>query len=186
MEARAKPHAHHANRQPLGGQQTMWIQEQAKRANAPLGIKGDRPMGWQSYAEKEKEVQETRAKLQRHLEPFNRDAPTPFIEENGKQYEDRVIPTLQRFAPGYEEVKVDSLYGANRELVVNQIYNAAAAEARHPTQIPEGTLRQVTRYDQAGRPFYEFFGSPSAWMSDFTMPKKQLVSIIDNRSFQKV
>jgi hypothetical protein len=83
-------------------------------------------MAWQSYAEKEKEVQQTREKLQRHLEPFKRDAPTPFIEEDGRHYEDRVIATLQKFAPGYEDVKVDSLYGANRELVVNQIYNAAA------------------------------------------------------------
>jgi hypothetical protein len=122
----------------------------------------------------------------KHLEPFNRDAPTPFLEENGKQYEDRVIPVLQKFAPGYEEVKVDSLYGANRELVVNQIYNAAAAEARHPTQIPEGELRQVTKRDQAGRPFYEFYGSPRSWMDNFAAPKKYLTSIMDNRSFQKV
>jgi hypothetical protein len=48
-------------------------------------------MAWQSHAEKEKEVQETREKLQRHLEPFNRNAPTPFMEEDGRHYEDRVI-----------------------------------------------------------------------------------------------
>jgi hypothetical protein len=115
-------------------------------------------MAWQSYAEKTKEVQETREKLQRHLEPFNRDAPTPFIEEDGRHYEDRVMPTLQKFAPGYEEVKVDNLYGANRELVVNQIYSAAASEARRPTKIPDGELRQVTRRDASGRVSYEFFG----------------------------
>jgi hypothetical protein len=143
-------------------------------------------MAWQSHAEKEKEVQETREKLQRHLEPFNRDAPTPFIEEDGRHYEDRVIPILQKHAPGYEEVKVDSLYGANRELVVKQIYDAAAKEAHRPTQIPEGELRQVTRRDQAGRVSYEFFGSPSAWMSDFSGDKKYLKSIMDNRHFQKV
>jgi hypothetical protein len=143
-------------------------------------------MAWQSYAEKAKEVQDMRAKLQKHLEPFNRDAPTPFTEEDGRQYEDRVIPILQQYAPGYENVKVDALYRENRELVVNQIYNAAAAEASRPTKIPEGELRQITRYDQAGRPYYEFFGSPKAWMSDFMAPKKRVVSIMDNRSFQKV
>ena len=97
-----------------------------------------------------------------------------------------VIATLQKFAPGYEDIKVDTLYGTNRELVVNQIYNAAAAEAHRPTKIPDGELRQVTRYDQAGRPSYEFFGSPSAWLKDFAMPKKRLVGIKDNRSFQKM
>ena len=143
-------------------------------------------MAWQSYAEKAKEVQETREKLQRYLEPFNRDAPTPFIEEDGRHYEDRVIPILQRHAPGYEDVRIDSLYGANRELVVNQIYNAAAAEAHRPTKIPEGELRQITRRDAAGRVSYEFFGSPSAWMNDFSGDKKYLKSIMDNRSFSKV
>src|SRR5277367_424366 len=131
-------------------------------------------MAWQSYAEKTKEVQETREKLQRHLEPFNRDAPTPFIEEDGRHYEDRVIPILQRHAPGYEDVRVDSLYGANRELVVNQIYNAAAAEAHRPTKIPDGELRQVTRRDATGRPFYEFAGSPRVWMDHFSAPKKYI------------
>jgi hypothetical protein len=121
-------------------------------------------MPWQSYAEKAKEVQETRAKLQAHLEPFNRDAPTPFTDEDGMQYENRVLPILQKYAPGYENVKVDSLYRETRELVVNQIYNAAAAEAYRPTQIPEGELREVTRRDASGRPYYEYFGSPSSWM----------------------
>src|ERR1700722_18142084 len=144
------------------------------------------PMAWQNYAEKGKEVQETRAKLQKYLEPFNRDAPTPFIEEDGRHYEDRVLPTLQRFAPGYEDVRVDSLYGANRELVVNQIYNAAAAEAHRPTNIPEGELRQVTRRDATGRVSYEFFGSPSAWMNDFSGERRYLKSIMDNRHFSKV
>lgn len=143
-------------------------------------------MAWQSYAEKAKEVQETREKLQKHLEPFNRDAPTPFLEEDGRHYEDRVIQTLQKFAPGYEDVRVDSLYGANRDLVVNQIYNAAAAEAHRPTKIPEGELRQVTRRDATGRPYHEYFGSPSAWMNDFSGDKKYLKSIMDNRHFQKV
>ena len=143
-------------------------------------------MAYQSYAEKTKEVQETREKLQRHLEPFNRDAPSPFTDENGRQYEDRVIPILQKYSPGYEEVKVDSLYGANRELVVNQIYNSAAAEAYRPTRIPEGELRQITRRDATGRPYQEFFGSPRAWLDNFSSPKKMLVSIMDNRHFHKV
>lgn len=143
-------------------------------------------MPWLSFAEKTKEVQEARAKLQRHLEPFNRDAPSPFTDEDGKQYEDRVITTLQKYAPGYEDVKVDALYGANRELVVKQIYNAAQQEAHRPPQIPDGELRQITRRDAAGRVSYEFFGSPKSWMSDFEAPKKQVASILDTRNFQKI
>jgi hypothetical protein len=97
-----------------------------------------------------------------------------------------VIPTLQKFAPGYEDVRVDSLYGANREPIINQIYNAAQQEARRPTMIPEGELRQITRRDQSGRVSYEFLGSPSAWMDQFSDDKKYLKSIRDNRSFQRI
>jgi hypothetical protein len=141
-------------------------------------------MTWQSYAEKTKDVQETRAKLQKHLEPFNRDAPSPFTDEDGKQYEDRVIPILQKYVPGYEDVKVDSLYGANRELVVNQIYNAAQKEAHRPTKIPEGELKQITRRDAAGRVSYEFFGSPKAWMNNFNGGYiKKVKSIRDERQW---
>jgi hypothetical protein len=141
-------------------------------------------MPWQSYAEKTKEVQETRAKLQKYLEPFNRDAPSPFTDEDGRHYEDRVLPTLQQFAPGYEDVRVDSLYGANRELVVNQIYSAAQKEAHHPTKIPDGELRQIARRDASGRVSYEFFGSPKAWMSDFNGGYiKKVKSIRDDRQW---
>ena len=52
--------------------------------------------------------------------------------------------------------------------------------------IPDGELREIKKFDQAGRPYSEYFGSPSAWMKDFSGEKKFVKSILDNRSFQKV
>jgi hypothetical protein len=143
-------------------------------------------VAYQTYAEKVQEVEEKRAKLTRYLEPFNRPTPTPFPDEDGTQYENRVLPILQDCVPGYEpeKIKVRDLHRENRELIVNQIYNAAAAEAHRPTKIPEGEMRQVTRRDAAGRPSYEYFGSPGSWMKDF-MPDtvKKVKSIIDDRKW---
>jgi hypothetical protein len=103
------------------------------------------------------------------------------------QYKKRLMDQAAPFvAAALQEVKVDHLYGSALEHYEKQYFESAAAEAVRPTNIPEGTLKQVTKYDATGRPFYEFHGSPSAWMNDFSGDKKYLKSIIDNRHFSKV
>jgi hypothetical protein len=89
-------------------------------------------------------------------------------------------------ATDLQEVKTDHLYGSALDHYEQRYFDSAAAEAARPTNIPRGTLKQVTKYDATGRPFYEFYGSPSAWMNDFSGDKKYLKNIMDNRSFQKV
>jgi hypothetical protein len=143
-------------------------------------------MAWETYAEREKNVQEARAKLDDVIQPFNRSAPRPFTDENAELYRKRTLPMVQQYAPNYQNVKVDDARGSAFDLLEKQIYDDARQEARRPTQIPEGELRQVTRYDASGRPYYDFFGSPRAWLDNFSAPKKRLVGIRDNRSFQKV
>jgi hypothetical protein len=85
-----------------------------------------------------------------------------------------------------QKVETKDLYGSTLEHFEQRYLESARAEAQRPTNIPEGELRQVTKLDQAGRPFYEFHGSPSAWLKDFTCPKKRLTGIRDGRNFQKV
>jgi hypothetical protein len=143
-------------------------------------------MPYESYSEREKNVQEARAKLDQAIQPFNQAAPRPFTDENAELYRKRTLPMVQAYAPNFQNVKVDDARGSAFDLLEKQIYDDARQEARRPTQIPEGELRQVTRRDATGRPFYEFFGSPSAWMNDFSGDKKYLKSIMDNRSFAKV
>jgi hypothetical protein len=137
-------------------------------------------MAYQSYAEKEADVQERRAKLQAHLEPFSIPTPKPFPEENGDQYEERVLPLLQKQTPGFKDLKVSDSFGSARKLIVNQIYEAAEREARAPTNIPEGELRQVIRYDATGRPFYEFYGKCNSWMRQFMPDRIARVAKIRN------
>jgi hypothetical protein len=143
-------------------------------------------MAWETYAEREKNVQEARARLDEVIQPFNRSAPRPFTDENAELYRKRTLPMVQQYAPNYQNVKVDEARGSAFYLLEKQIYDDARQEARRPTQIPEGELRQVTKYDASGRPYYDFYGSPRAWIDTFAGPKKRLVGILDNRSFQKV
>jgi hypothetical protein len=143
-------------------------------------------MAWESYEEREKNVQEARARLDEVIQPFNRSAPRPFTDENAELYRKRTLPMVQQYAPNYQDVKVDDARGSAFDLLEKQIYDGARQEARRPTMVPDGELRQVTRYDASGRPYYDFFGIPRAWFDNFSAPKKRLVGIRDNRNFQKV
>ena len=89
-------------------------------------------------------------------------------------------------AADLQDVKTDHLYGSALDHYEQRYFELAAAEASRPTNIPEGTLKEVTKYDATGRPFYEFYGSPSTWMNDFAGDKKYLKSIADNRNWHKV
>jgi hypothetical protein len=113
-------------------------------------------------------------------------APPPMERENETAYRRRLAEALQQHAPNCKDFNIRHSTGSAFDVLERQIKSDAQREARHPTQIPEGELRQVTRYDQAGRPFYEFLGSPRAWMDNFAPPKRYITSIMDNRSFQKV
>ena len=114
-------------------------------------------------------------------------APEFLDKEPIDHYKKRLMTKAAPFvAADLQEVKTDHLYGSALEHYEKRYFKSAAAEADRPTNIPEGTLKEVTKYDQAGRPYHEYFGSPSAWMNDFSGDKKYLKSIMDNRSFHKV
>jgi hypothetical protein len=134
-------------------------------------------MPYETSSEREKNVQEARAKLDEALYSFNRSAPRPFMDENAELYRKRTLPMVQEHAPNFRNIKVEDARGSAFDLLERQIYEDAHREARHPTQIPEGELREVRRKDASGREMKEFFGSPSAWLSDFSYPKKRLVGI---------
>jgi hypothetical protein len=134
-------------------------------------------MAYQSYAERETENQKIRAKLQDALQPFNHPEPAPFVEEMTDQYRKRALPHVQQHAPNFQNVKIEDARGTAFDLLEKQIYDDAAREARNPTQIPEGELREIKRIDQAGRVSYEFFGKPSVWLDQFSPGRKRLAGI---------
>ena len=144
-------------------------------------------MVWETSVEREKNLWEAKAKLDEVLQPFNQAAPRSFTDESQDLYRRRTLPMVQRYAPNFQNVKVDDARGSAFDLLERQIYDDAKREAKHPTQIPEGTLREVTSYDAAGRPRYSYFGSPRVWMDNFSSPKKKLIGIrAPGLNFQKV
>ena len=130
-----------------------------------------------AYVDKETQIQEKRAKYDEALQPFNRNAPRPFPEETHEEYRRRALPILQNYAPGMGEVKVHDMRGSAFDMIEKQSFEAAHREARNPTNIPEGELREVKRHDQAGRTFVEWYGRPSVWLNEFHPGRRMVVGI---------
>ena len=113
-------------------------------------------------------------------------APPPMERENPSASRRRLAEALQQHAPNCKDFNIRQSTGTAFDVLERQIKSDAQREARHPTQIPEGTLKEIVNYDQAGRPSYSYFGSPRVWMDDFASPKKMLVGIRNDLKFQKV
>jgi hypothetical protein len=109
---------------------------------------------------------------------FNRSAPRAMDGETVESYRRRMASRIQEYAPNMKDVNVRDARGSAFDLIEKQIYEDAKREAHRPTMIPDGELREVTRYDVTGRPSYEFFGRPRCWMDDFANgTKKRVVGI---------
>jgi hypothetical protein len=114
-------------------------------------------------------------------------APPPLERESETAYRRRLAEALQQHAPNCKDFNICHSTGTAFDVLERQIKSDAEREAQHPTQIPEGTLKEVVTHDQAGRPSYTYYGSPRVWMDTFASPKKMLVGInTPGLSFQKV
>ena len=114
-------------------------------------------------------------------------APPPLERESEPAYRRRLAEALQQHAPNCKDFNIRHSTGTAFDVLERQIKADAQKEALHPTQIPEGTLKERISYDQAGRPSYTYYGSPRAWMDHFAPPKKLLLGInAPGLSFQKV
>lgn len=104
-------------------------------------------------------------------------APPPMERESETAYRRRLAEALQQHAPNCKDFNIRHSTGSAFDVLEKQIKADAQREALHPTQIPDGELRERVSYDQAGRPSYTYYGSPRAWLDNFATPKKFLVGI---------
>lgn len=132
---------------------------------------------WIKPREDEKLFVDEQARAHEVLRTFQRDAPPPLQNERLDQYERRLTYEVQKYAPNYKDINLYQAEGDAYRLLKKQVYADAQQEARHPTNIPDGELREVVSYDQAGRPSYSYFGKPRVWMSEFAFPAKKLIGI---------
>lgn len=112
------------------------------------------------------------------LKPFNQSAPRYMEGETADGYRKRLAGRVQQHAPSMKDINLRESIGTAFSLIEKQIYDEARREAVRPTTIPDGEMRELTKYDATGRPFLEFHGSPKAWLGDFSNgAKRRLVGI---------
>jgi hypothetical protein len=107
---------------------------------------------WVKPLPEERFYVELQARAEDVLRPFNRHAPPPLQREQLDQYDRRTTYEVQKVAPNFKDVNLYDAKGDAYKVLKEQVFADALQEARRPTQIPEGTLREVVSYDQAGRP----------------------------------
>lgn len=112
------------------------------------------------------------------LKPFNQFAPRYMEGETVDGYRKRLASRVQQHAPSMQNINLRESIGTAFNLIEKQIFDEARREAVRPTRIPDGEMRELTKYDATGRPFIEFHGSPKAWLGDFANgAKRRLVGI---------
>lgn len=143
-------------------------------------------MGWQDQDEQRK-FNNIEQWAQLALKPLNIPVPAYIEGERLDQQRKRIMNKVRPFvSDALQQVKTDDVFGSALDHYEKQFMESARAEALRPTKIPDGELREVISHDQSGRPMYSYYGSPRAWMDNFSSPKKQLVGIRANLPFQKV
>jgi hypothetical protein len=102
-----------------------------------------------------------------------------YIEgERLDQQRKRIIEKARPFvSEELQQIKNDDVSGTGLNHLEKQFMQSAAQEAVRPTKVPDGELREVKKYDQSGRPFYEFYGKASAWLKDFAPDRKRVIGI---------
>jgi hypothetical protein len=91
----------------------------------------------------------------------NQTAPRWLDGENLETYERRLASRIQPYSPNAKDVNLNRATGSAFQVLRNQIYEDAIKEASHPTQFTsKDELREITKYDQSGRPYKEFFRPP--------------------------
>jgi hypothetical protein len=126
-------------------------------------------------ADEQRKIEEIERWDHAALRPHRIPTPSCFDHESFEGLQKRLINKVRAYvSEDLQKIRTDDIFGSGLEHVAQQFLASAAQEAVRPSKVPDGELRQVTRYDATGRPFYEFFGSPSSWLKDFAGDKKKI------------
>ena len=158
-----------------------------KKADASAGIFADFSKRLDSVArlipksmnDKEyHDMRDTQARADSIYVAFGQRAPRPLDGENLSGYRRRIAKDLQVHSPNWKGIELSAFADdAAFSVAESQIYADATHAAQNPVDLPEGTLRAVTRADSTGRQITSFYGQPKAWMQAFAGRSMRLVRI---------
>ena len=128
-------------------------------------------------------MQDAQAKADSVFQAFGQHAPRFMQGESLLAYRLRLAENLKQHSKtwkGFDLSKIADSEATFAE-VERGVYADAMSAALHPTDLPGGTLRMISR-SSGGHEIHEFVGEPRAWMDDIAGPTRQFVTNIKTGS----
>jgi 8-oxo-dGTP pyrophosphatase MutT (NUDIX family) len=103
-------------------------------------------------------------------------APNRVAGESLNQYRRRLITNHKKHSPQWKDVDISAIDNeAALNVIEGQVYSDAMKAAKHPTDLPEGTLRVSIEEDETGRRIRRYHGDPEACWGPFKQEPKHVV-----------
>jgi hypothetical protein len=111
---------------------------------------------------------------------FGQQAERPLHGEKLINYRRRLLEPLKKHSRLFKlaDLRVVAVDPASFKAAEDDIYSCAESEAKNPTSVPVGFLREV-KEERGGHVYTKFYGKPIAWMSHFMVPGKRVKRIIE-------
>lgn len=104
-------------------------------------------------------------------------ASRPMQGESLLGYRRRLAEGMQKHSLAWKGIDLATLPAPALDLAAQSIYADAAAAARNPADVPEGTLREIVTTDSTGRRITSFAGEPRTWMAQFSANRRRVTGI---------
>lgn len=125
--------------------------------------------------EEDKAKADAQSKADSAYAAYGQSAPRALQGETALAYRRRLASKLKQHSPNWKDVDLAGVADSTvMGLAEAQIYADAVAASRVPSEVPQGTLREVVKQGAYGRTMIEFQGSPNAWMSAFRAPFQRI------------
>jgi hypothetical protein len=115
---------------------------------------------------------DAQSKANRVAQAFGDEAAPAVRGESLAQYRRRLLSGFKQHSPQWQSVDLTSFADKALDAVETQILADAYKAALDPTNVPEGTLREVIEVDRTGRKISRFVGSIEAFLSPFKQRPK--------------
>jgi 8-oxo-dGTP pyrophosphatase MutT (NUDIX family) len=148
--------------------------EEVRKSVADVAAKLPRQMTDADYAA----MADSQVRADRIYAMHGERAPRPLDGETLMGYRRRMATDLKKHSLAWKTIDLkviadDTAFGN----IESTIYADAEQAGLHPEITSDDFLREITREDATGRKIKEFVGKPSAWMSQFSSPKRRLAGI---------
>ncbi len=108
---------------------------------------------------------------------FGDRAPPPIPGETAVDYRKRMVSRFQRHSDRFKGTRLDTVDAATLDLVEDQVFADAVANARAPGDVTPGVLIPYVTRDPAGREITRFHGDVGAFLAPFVPYERQMVRL---------